>query len=94
MLEILNYGGVLAGVAGAISLIVASVRTNSIRANSARIWREEAEAQKTRADRLFGELEEIKNRLTHLEGYNATLVALLSTIDPQKLEELRMNRGL
>lgn len=89
MLEILNYGGALAGVAGAASLIVASIRTNA-----ARIWKEEAEAQKTRADRLFGELEEIKNRLTHLESYNATLVALLSTIDPQKLEELRMQRGL
>jgi formiminotetrahydrofolate cyclodeaminase len=89
MLEILNFGGALAGVAGAVCLVLASVRTNS-----ARIWKEEAEAQKTRADRLFSELEEIKNRLTHLEGYNATLVALLSTIDPQKLEELRLHRGL
>ena len=89
MLDIINFGGALAGVSGAAALVAASIRTNS-----ARIWKEEAEAQKTRADRLFGELEEIKNRLTHLEQYNRNLVTLLSTIDPQKLEELRIQRGL
>jgi hypothetical protein len=96
MLEILNYGGVFAGVAGAASLIVASFRTNSSKVwqENAASWKEEAEVQKARADRLFGELEEIKNRLTHIEGYNATLVAVLSTIDPEKLEDLRIRRGL
>lgn len=89
MLEILNYGGTLAGVAGAVSLIVAHFKTNS-----ARIWREEAEAQKTRADRLITELTEVKERLTELEGYTQTLVLLLSTIDPAKLEEIRITRGL
>ena len=83
MIEFLNYGGVLAGTGGAVALILSSIKTNS-----AKVWREEAEAQKTRADRLIGELEEVKDRLTELEGYTRALVRLLSTIDPQKLEEL------
>jgi hypothetical protein len=87
LLDFLNTYGI--PLAGLLALVFAGARTNS-----ARIWREEAEAHKARADRLIGELEEIKNRLTHLEGYNATLVAILSTIDPQKLEELRIQRGL
>lgn len=88
MNELFNIGGTLAGVAGAIALIASSIRTNA-----ARIWKEEAEAQKTKNNRLIGELEEIKTRLTLLEKYNATLVALVTTIDPQKLEELRSRGG-
>lgn len=80
MLEIINNGGV---IAGAIAIVLAGLRTNT-----ARVWKEEAEAQKTRADRLIEELEEVKDRLTELEGYTQALVRLLSTIDPQKLEEL------
>lgn len=89
MLELLNYGGAFAGVAGAVSLIAASFKTSS-----ARIWKDEAEAHKARADRLIEELEEVKNRLTGLEAYTKTLVTLLSTIDPERLEELRIQRGL
>lgn len=87
MIEFLNSYGI--PLAGLLALVLAGVRTNS-----ARIWREEAEAHKSRADRLIEELKEIKDRLTHLEKYNATLVAILSTIDPEKLEELRIQRGL
>jgi len=86
MLEIINNGGV---IAGAVALILAGFRTNT-----ARVWKEEAEAQKTRADRLINELEEVKERLQELETHTQSLVRLLSTIDPQKLEELRTPRGL
>lgn len=87
MLDLLNTYGI--PIAGLLALVFAGIR-----ANSARIWREEAEAYKARADRTLEELEEIRKRLTHLEGYNATLVSLLSTIDPQRLQELRDSRGL
>ena len=96
MLEILNIAGPLAGVIGALAFILASIRENTARVREASIqtWKDEAEAQKKRADRLVTELEEIKDRLTNLERYNATLIHILSTIDPQKLEELRLQRGL
>ncbi|MEU0912125.1 hypothetical protein [Streptomyces althioticus] len=87
MIEILSTYGI--PLAGLIAIVLAGRRTNA-----SRIWREEAEAQKTRADRLIEELKEVKDRLTELEGYTQTLVLLLSTIDPQKLEELRVNRRL
>lgn len=57
------------------------------------VWKGEAEAWKERANRLIGELEEVKTKLEDLEGYTQTLVRLLSTIDPEKLNELR-NRGI
>jgi len=96
MLEILNQGGILAGVAGSIALVIASfrTRTSQIWQESAKAWREEAEAQKTRADRLIAELEEVKKRLTDLETYTKTLVNILSTVDSQRLTELRDFRGL
>ena len=87
MLEILNYGGALAGVAGAVSFIIASIRTNA-----ARIWKEEAEAHKARADRLIEELEEVKGKLSDLEDKTQVLISLLSAIDPQKLEGLQTGR--
>ncbi|MGJ3559644.1 hypothetical protein ACR6C2_16865 [Streptomyces sp. INA 01156] len=71
----------------------------AFRTHTAKIWKEEAEAQKTRADRLVNELEEINERLdnlqtqlTQMKESNAALVRILSTIDPQKLEELRLGR--
>lgn len=102
MLEILTtYGGPLAGVAGAVALIVAQIRTNSTRANTAKVWqdaanswKEEAEAQKTRADRLIDELEGVRHELEDLKKYTRALVSVLSAIDPQKLEDLRHTRGL
>jgi hypothetical protein len=96
MLEILNYGGVFAGVAGAASLVIASFRTNTAKVwqENAASWKEEAEVQKTRADRLIAEMEGVKHELEDLKKYTRTLVGVLSTIDPQKLEELRHIRGL
>jgi Tfp pilus assembly protein PilN len=80
MLEIINNGGI---IAGAVAIILAGFRTNT-----ARVWKDEAEAQKTRADRLIAELDEVKERLGELEAHTQGLVRLLSRIDPQKLEEL------
>lgn len=102
MLEILtNYGGPLAGLAGVLALIIAQIRTNSTRAVTAKVWqeaatawKEEAEAQKARADRLIGELEGVKHELEELKKQTRTLVTLLSAIDPQKIEDLQINRGL
>jgi len=89
MPDFLNYAGGLAIFGGALAVVITSIRTNATR-----IWKEEAEAEKRRADRLFEELEEVKNRLTDLENYTKTLVVILSTVDPQKLDDLRNQRGL
>lgn len=102
MMDILTtYGGPLAGVAGAIALIIAQIRTNSTRANTALVWqaaanswKEEAEAQKSRADRLIDELEGVKHELEELKKQTRTLVAVLSALDPEKVDELRITRGL
>jgi len=96
MLEYLTYGGTFAGIAGAASLIFASIRTNSSKVwqETANAWREEAEAQKTRADRVIGELEAVKHELEELKKQTRALVAVLSAIDPDKLTELRISRGL
>lgn len=80
-----TYGIPLAGL---LALVLAGWRTGS-----SAIWKAEAEAWEKRANRLIGELEEATAKLTELEGYTQTLVRLLSTIDPQKFDELR-NRGL
>lgn len=102
MLEILStYGSPLAGLAGVLALIIAQIRTNSTRAVTAKVWqdaanswKEEAEAQKSRADRLIDELEGVKHELEELKKQTRTLVAVLSALDPEKLDELRINRGL
>jgi predicted nuclease with TOPRIM domain len=54
------------------------------------VWREEAEAQKERADRLAGDLTEIKNRLTRIEQENARLIQLLTSLDPNRLAVMRL----
>jgi len=87
--DLVTGAGVVSTVLAALVMVKASWRLNT-----ARVWKEEAEAQKTRADRLFDELEEVKYRLTELESYTRTLVHLLSTVDPQALDEIRMQRGI
>jgi hypothetical protein len=85
MLTLLStYGPPLVGL---LALLFAGWRTST-----SSVWRGEAEAWKERANRLIGELEQVKTKLEELEGYTQTLVRLLSTIDPEKLNELR-NRG-
>lgn len=85
MLTILStYGMPLAGL---LAILLAGRRTHA-----ASIWKTEAEAWKERANRLIGELELVKADLEKVNGYSQTLVQLLSTIDPEKLEELRNRR--
>jgi Fe-S cluster assembly scaffold protein SufB len=54
------------------------------------VWREEAEAQKARADRLEDDLGEIKERLTRIEAENQRLIELLTALDPERLRALRI----
>ncbi|QNJ44488.1 hypothetical protein H7H31_21295 [Streptomyces buecherae] len=60
----------------------------AFRVSTAQIWREEAEAQKVRADRLQDDLAEIKERLTRIEAENARLIQLLTALDPQAVARL------
>ncbi|OKH96596.1 hypothetical protein AB852_00620 [Streptomyces uncialis] len=56
---------------------------------TSRVWREEAEAQRSRADRLQADMDEVKERLAQLEAKNQRLIDLLSTVDPERLTALR-----
>ncbi|MGW0087856.1 hypothetical protein ACWDWS_02435 [Streptomyces sp. NPDC003328] len=78
--EVLQFSGTLASVGAALVVVLASFRTSS-----ARLWKEEAEAQKNRADRLASDLSEIKTRLTALERENRRLIQLLTSLDPNSL---------
>ncbi|XMN06960.1 hypothetical protein ACK8N7_13360 [Streptomyces griseobrunneus] len=77
--------GTLASLVAALVVVLAAYRTSA-----ARVWREEAEAQKERADRLAGDLTEIKNRLSRIESENARLIALLTALDPSRLAVIRL----
>ncbi|MCF3100975.1 hypothetical protein IPZ58_05220 [Streptomyces roseoverticillatus] len=59
---------------------------------TADVWREEAAAQKARADRLQDDLSEIKLRLTRIETENQRLVELLTALDPARVAALRIPR--
>lgn len=79
---------------GLISILVAAavVTYSAFRTNTTRVWKDEAEAWKARAETALVELEELRDQLTELEGYTQTLVRILSTIDPQRLDDLRSRR--
>ncbi|MFB7782074.1 hypothetical protein ACFC1D_05100 [Streptomyces vinaceus] len=83
--QILTAGGTLASLVAAVVVVLAAARTSS-----ARVWREEAEAQKTRADRLESSLSEIKERLSRIEAENKRLISLLTSLDPNRLAVLRL----
>jgi predicted nuclease with TOPRIM domain len=75
----------------ASTLAAASVVTYaSWRRGTSKIWKEEAEAQKARADRLEENLDEIKDRLSRIEKENARLIELLTALDPERLRALRI----
>lgn len=86
---LLGIGGIIALVAGGVAVLVATFKTNT-----SRVWREEAEAQKTRADRLLNDIEKMTKEIEGLKEYTHALVRILSTIDPTRLEDLRLRRGL
>ncbi|WP_203687733.1 hypothetical protein [Streptomyces sp. SID14515] len=77
--------GTLASLAAALVVVLAAYRTSA-----AKVWREEAEAQKTRADRLEASLKEINTRLSRIEIENERLVHLLTSLDPTKLAVIRL----
>ncbi len=83
--QFFSYTGPVATFIAAAVVILAAFRTNT-----ARVWKEEAEAQKARAERLENDLKEIKERLTHIERDNARLVALLTSLDPNRLAAIRL----
>ncbi|MFD7605143.1 hypothetical protein ACFWAN_32470 [Streptomyces mirabilis] len=83
--QILPLVGTLASFAAAAVVVLATFRTSA-----AKVWREEAEAQKQRADRLAGDLTEIKHRLTRIEQENARLIRLLTSLDPNSLAAIRL----
>ncbi|QJS14192.1 hypothetical protein HKX69_05875 [Streptomyces argyrophyllae] len=58
------------------------------RLNTAKVWKEEAEAQRARADRLQQDMEEIKERLARIEDENKNLVKLLTALDPERINSL------
>ncbi|MFJ8930590.1 hypothetical protein ACIRLA_28780 [Streptomyces sp. NPDC102364] len=83
--EVLSISGPLAALAAAVVVVLASQKTST-----ARVWREEAEAQKQRADRLASDLTEIKNRLSRIESENRRLVQLLTSLDPTRLAAVQL----
>jgi predicted nuclease with TOPRIM domain len=60
------------------------------RKGTSNIWKEEAEAQKARADRLEEDLSEIKERLARIEKENQRLIEILTALDPERLRALRV----
>ncbi|MEU6765910.1 hypothetical protein ABZ916_25760 [Streptomyces sp. NPDC046853] len=87
--DLTAFTGPVATVVAALVVVLAAFRTHT-----ARIWKEEAEAQKARAERLENDLKEIKERLTHIERDNARLIALLTSIDPSRLAAVRLSTDL
>ncbi|MGK5496403.1 hypothetical protein [Streptomyces sp. URMC 125] len=82
--DVLRIGGYIAAFVAAVVVTRASWQTNS-----AKVWREEAEAQKARADRLAEDLSEIKRRLARIEEENKRLIRILTSLDPNAFRSLR-----
>ncbi|MFF8629692.1 hypothetical protein [Streptomyces werraensis] len=82
--DISSVTGPLATVVAALVVVLAAFRTHS-----AKVWREEAEAQKARAERLETDLNEIKERLTRIEAENKRLIELLTALDPARVRTQR-----
>ncbi|WP_406305769.1 hypothetical protein OHA61_30670 [Streptomyces sp. NBC_00885] len=83
--QLFPMAGTLASVVAAAVVVLAAYKTSA-----AKVWREEAEAQKERADRLAGDLTEIKNRLSRIEAENARLIQILTSLDPARLAVVRL----
>ncbi|MFJ9771828.1 hypothetical protein ACIRVF_11340 [Kitasatospora sp. NPDC101157] len=78
--EIFGFAGTAASVVAAFVIVRAAWQIKT-----AEVWRGEAEAQKTRADRLQDDMNEIKDRLTRIEAENRRLVELITTLDPSRI---------
>ena len=82
--ELMTYLGM-----GSTAMAALVMTKAAWRLNTSKIWKEEAEAQKARADRLQDDLHEIKERLTRIEAENARLIELLTALDPERISSLR-----
>ncbi|MFC9231363.1 hypothetical protein ACFTZI_20775 [Streptomyces decoyicus] len=82
--QIFETGAPIASFVTAAVVVLATHRTSS-----AKVWREEAEAQKARADRLQDDMDEIKERLTRIENENKRLIELLTALAPERINSLR-----
>jgi predicted nuclease with TOPRIM domain len=83
--DFMTYAGMLSTAIAAAVMAKAAWRLNT-----AKVWKEEAEAQKTRADRLQQDMDEIKERLSRIEEENKRLIELLTALDPERLRALRI----
>lgn len=83
--EVLSLTGPIATFSAIAVVIVASFRTNT-----AKVWKEEAEAQKARADRLENDLTEIKKSLARIEAENKRLIQILTSLDPDRVAAIRL----
>ncbi|MER6382101.1 hypothetical protein ACWDBD_38845 [Streptomyces sp. NPDC001118] len=82
---LMTYAGLASSGIAAFVMVQAAWRLNT-----AKVWKEEAEAQKARADRLAEDLTEIKERLTRIEDENKRLVELLTALDPERVAALHI----
>ncbi|MEU3825237.1 hypothetical protein AB0F36_07915 [Streptomyces sp. NPDC029080] len=82
--DIFDCAGLLSAFAAALIIVRAAWQTNT-----AKVWKEEAEAQRARADRLQSDMDEIKERLSRIEDENKRLIELLTALDPERINSLR-----
>ncbi|GCD99872.1 hypothetical protein [Embleya hyalina] len=83
--DIFGYAGTLASVIAALVMVKAAWHINT-----AQVWRGEAEAQKTRADRLQEDMNEVKERLVRIERENARLIEILTSLAPSQVQPPRI----
>ncbi|MFE2462979.1 hypothetical protein [Streptomyces sp. NPDC059402] len=70
-------------------IALAVVVLGAFRTNTAKVWKEEAEAQKARADRLEMDVSEIKKSLARIEAENKRLLELPTALDPERVRSIR-----
>ncbi|MFF4557159.1 hypothetical protein [Streptomyces sp. NPDC001422] len=75
----------LIGTFGAASVVAYA----TWRKGTSSVWKDEAEAQKARADRLEEHLNEINERLARIEKENQRLIEILTALDPERIRSLR-----
>lgn len=83
--ELFSFTGPVATFVALAVVVLGAFRTNT-----ARVWKDEAEAQRSRADRLQSDMNEIKERLTRIEAENQRLIELLTALDPDRIRMLRI----
>ena len=76
-------------VSSVITAVV--VMLSTWRKTTTDVWRDEAEAQRLRADRLETDLAEIKDRLARIERENERLLQILTALDPERIASIHIN---